>query len=832
MKVLEVFLLLEMTSILQVNSWTPYPVNCQWNSYGPWSECDGCSKTQTRRRTVVVYGQYGGNPCSGSAFETQPCVPVVGCPVEEGCGNRFRCFSGQCIRKTLVCNGDSDCENDSSDEDQCEDRKTVCDIDKVPLNAELTGAGFNLITGEFKKNVIHTKSFGGTCRKVFSGDRPEYYRLSESMLAYTFQVEIKNDFSYEFYNSKWSYVKVTERQVSTNYQESEYKYQTFTEDKEKSYQLMVIKNDVEVAQFLNNAPEVLPLAESFWKELANLPAVYDYNAYRRLIDNYGTHFLQSGSLGGEYKVIFYVDTEKMKEEGISIHDMNKCSTSSRGFLFFKKTTTKCQKIHNVFRSSSGSSSQEIHGDAFILGGEPKFVAGLSYLDLDNPAGNEARYASWAGSVKKVPSVIKQKITPLYELVKEVPCASVKKYYLKQAIQEYLTETDPCKCRPCQSNGQPVLMGTQCQCLCRPYTFGEACERGVLVEDQPGVIDGSWSCWSSWSSCVTERRSRSRSCSNPHPSGGGKSCIGENFENQQCDNEDLKHLRMIEPHCFDTSVIPTEFCTPPPALENGFVQDSGPFYPVGRAVVYSCTDGYALLGDPVAKCGEDMKWQIGNMQCKRIACTFPALQANVRGAPWNSSYQIGEKVTLSCPAGMRLEGAAIILCESSLKWSPDVKEIQCKSESPTEVPKPAGPTCQPWEKLQQSKCTCKMPYECGSSLDICAVDAKNNKNVALTVCKMHALECLGRKYTLTDQDTCTIPAVAEHSCDGCHLWEKCDDQTNRCVCREERVCKDGGISVCIQVNGEITKQTMSECEAGILKCQGQNITIVSIRPCDM
>lgn len=83
----------------------------------------------------------------------------------------------------------------------------------------------------------------------------------------------------------------------------------------QSRQLMVIENSVEVAQFINNRPDFLTLAEPFWKELANLPAVYDFNAYRRFIEYFGTHFLQSGSLGGHYKLIFYMDTDKMKAEG-------------------------------------------------------------------------------------------------------------------------------------------------------------------------------------------------------------------------------------------------------------------------------------------------------------------------------------------------------------------------------------------------------------------------------------------------------------------------------------------------------------------------------------
>lgn len=83
---------------------------------------------------------------------------------------------------------------------------------------------------------------------------------------------------------------------------------------------MVIDNNVEVAQFINNRPEFLTLAEAFWKELANLPAAYEHNAYRRLIEQFGTHFLHSGSLGGHYKVIFYMDTNKMKQGGIVLKD--------------------------------------------------------------------------------------------------------------------------------------------------------------------------------------------------------------------------------------------------------------------------------------------------------------------------------------------------------------------------------------------------------------------------------------------------------------------------------------------------------------------------------
>lgn len=173
-------------------------VNCQWGPYGDWSECDGCTKnqvcnplqlsvvslaicvlpfcvfllSQTRSRPMDVYAQFGGAPCSGGRTETQSCQTTKGCPLEDGCGDRFRCRSGtrswvvvvmvglsniiqsvarklkskhlsigQCISRSLMCNGDQDCEEDGLDE-QCPPFKyIVCRNWIVPPNIERLGLG-------------------------------------------------------------------------------------------------------------------------------------------------------------------------------------------------------------------------------------------------------------------------------------------------------------------------------------------------------------------------------------------------------------------------------------------------------------------------------------------------------------------------------------------------------------------------------------------------------------------------------------------------------------------------------------------------------------------
>lgn len=48
-------------------------------------------------------------------------------------------------------------------------------------------------------SVINTRSFGGQCRKVFSGDHSDFYRLPQSILRYSFQVSKKVQNRFSFY---------------------------------------------------------------------------------------------------------------------------------------------------------------------------------------------------------------------------------------------------------------------------------------------------------------------------------------------------------------------------------------------------------------------------------------------------------------------------------------------------------------------------------------------------------------------------------------------------------------------------------------------------------
>uniref|UniRef100_A0A8C9VYK7 Complement component C7 n=1 Tax=Scleropages formosus TaxID=113540 RepID=A0A8C9VYK7_SCLFO len=802
------------------------PVTCQWGPWSDWSECDGCSKSQTRPRGVRTFAQFGGTPCSGERSQRRSCSTTRGCPLQEDCSGRFRCQSGQCISVNLVCNGDQDCEEDGLDEQFCDESTAtaVCDEHKIPPNAELTGKGFDVLTGKLKSSVINTKSFGGQCRKVFSGDHRNFYRLPQSLLGYTFQVSVDNDFSDEFYNSSWSYMKHNDNR---EWFKGGHNYRIFHKElsNTKAHRLMIIKNQVEVAQFQNSPPQYLPLSEGFWKALSALPAVYEYEAYRTLLDTYGTHFLSEGSLGGQYQLLLELDTETMST---SQTDYHRCVTHVKRRLFRKKTTTRCDKLVENLKETKGFSNNRLPVKTNIIGGDPAFVAGLGMLDLEDPAANMKMYSQWAGSVKIFPRVIKPKLRPLYELVKEVPCATLKKLHLKRAMEEYLDADHPCHCRPCLNNGQPLLEGTGCSCVCRPDTAGHACEQGTVLEEQPGVLHGLWSCWSPWSSCSGGQRLRTRSCNNPAPRLGGRHCVGESSESRPCEDPDLQHLQMMEPHCFDPAVMPLKTCNTPPPLRNGFITvRPKDLYPVGSKVTYSCIEGYHLLGDGVAE-------STGCGLTSGTVCTAPALPSDVTAVPWKMTYDIGETLSLSCPPGKERTGPSEVSCDSSLNWSPSLKDSSACVTKVKLLPEKVTLQCKAWEKLAADQCVCRMPYECGTSLEVCATNMENGRTNVLSVCKVATLQCLGRSYVLAEESACDWPEPKAMPCSACRLEEKCDgERFSTCVCQDPGECagQDQGARVCAKLAGSSAGVTLTECEVGLRRCHGEKVSVVSIRPCE-
>ncbi|KAA8584656.1 hypothetical protein FQN60_008441, partial [Etheostoma spectabile] len=777
------------------------PVNCRWGPFGEWSECDGCSRTKVQTRHVEVYAQFGGQPCSGEATQTQPCVPQKGCPLATNCGDRFRCTSGQCISRSLVCNGDHDCE-DGLDERSCDpdNSQDSCDIDKPPPNSDITGRGYNVLTGKLRGAVINTRSFGGQCRKVFSGDHKVLYRLPHNVLRYNFE-------------------HIQANGLLGHDRRSFHKELTET----KAHRLIILKNKVELAQFQNSAPQYLTLAEGFWEALSSLPYTYDYSAYRRLFETYGTHYLSEGSLGGEYQGLLELDR--------TTHiDYQRCWRKVKRRLFRKKVTTTCEKFTQSLSSSQGHNVTKMPIKVNVIGGDASFIGALSLLDLENPEANGEIYDNWASSVKDFPEVIDQKLRPLYELVKEVQCAGLKKLHLKRATEEYLAEEHPCHCRPCQNNGQPLLTGSECRCVCRPGTSGRACERGAAIGGQTGTEEQDKLCLSLrgdpwqlellvllgillWQSKVKDPklyqpRPQQRGPTLLRPSGGAEAL-------------------MMEPQCFSLSVTPPKTCGLPPNLRNGFIEDPRDFYLIGNRVRYACIHSHYLRGDAVAECTENQTWRTGANVCKSNTCGIPVLNSGVLATPTKKAYQIGDRLSLSCPAGSVLDAEeSETICSPSLQWSPSTASAHCKA-APSVASPPSGLKCKPWENVGKTQCVCKTPSQCLTSLQLCA-KLGSSKARLLSVCQLGALRCMGRSFALVSDSDCAWPEETVTSCVDCKPGTIC--QESKCVCQNASECPTDSAPLCVRSGAGGVAVAMTECEVGAKRCAGEQVNVSSIDAC--
>ncbi|KAG7271227.1 hypothetical protein CRUP_038674 [Coryphaenoides rupestris] len=675
-------------------------VHCRWGGFGEWSACDPCTNRQSRSRPMVVYAQFGGNPCGGSPGETRACETTQHCPL------------GRMAVET------------ASDAHQLSNCGATA--------AKHSGPGFDAVTGTVRGVVINTQLFGGQCRPVQGLTSNSVYRIPLSTLSYKYAVKVEKHFSEEVYSSKWEYAKKDiSRKTVTGTTTGFSNYDFHDDQTRETRRLLVLKNNIEVATFQNDAPQYVPISEPFWKALSGLPVVYDYTAYRGLVERFGTHYRSEGTLGGSFTTLMYSTRKSDTADAGSENVYNECEKPIEFVLFIPLNRETCSR-------DSGSSQQKTHttdNQPIIVKTDVKgglHHGGLYNLDMSNAPRNWKAYTDWADSLTSVPEVTEQKLRPLSELVKEVPCAGVKKLYLRRAIEQYVAETHPCHCQPCRDNGVAVRRGLECKCICKP---GVACEQGIGVS-----VDIL--------------------------------CSG--------------------------SKAPKDV------------------YLVGDTIEYSCITEHHLMGHSTIQCLEDQTWSQRPGSCRASKCLPPDLTDGVLASTQKALYSIGEIVTLSCPPGKQLLGETEIICGPNLHFSPSPESVHCSQGTVVRATLPPIVQCPPGEKSSRGRCICMFPFECRPSLEVCAV-LLQRAPALLSVCRLHALRCLGKGHTLVENSACQWPGSGTAAaCDSCRIWEVCDDQTQACRCKEASDCADPAESrVCVREGeeGNAPNATMGECEAG-------------------
>ncbi|XP_039702942.1 complement receptor type 2-like isoform X2 [Pteropus medius] len=104
----------------------------------------------------------------------------------------------------------------------------------------------------------------------------------------------------------------------------------------------------------------------------------------------------------------------------------------------------------------------------------------------------------------------------------------------------------------------------------------------------------------------------------------------------------------------------------------------PRFSPGMSILYSCDQGYLLVGDALLICTHEGTWNQPAPICKEVNCSFPEyMNGFQKGLESGKRYQYGAVVTLECEDGYTLEGSPQSQCQEDHQWNPPL--AVCKSQ---------------------------------------------------------------------------------------------------------------------------------------------------------
>ncbi|XP_028914898.1 complement component C9 [Ornithorhynchus anatinus] len=564
------------------------PIDCKMSGWSEWSPCDPCLKQMYRSRRIERFGQFGGKHCFEPLGDRRSCETRDLCDGDgEDCGGDFKCDSGRCIKRKLVCNNDNDC-GDFSDENDCEDDPRSPCRDKILDESELgrtAGFGLNILGMDTLGNPFDNEYFHGLCDRVRDGNTRTFYRKPWNVAVLNYETKAEKKLRTEVFTTHSSItkevfeemkyglelglsLKVTQTEILScalceeenkttppselqsnmvfrfSKAKSINKINSYSKDTKKSF--LHVKGEVQLGRFLMRSRDVM-LTTTFLDDLKALPLDYEMGEYFAFLETYGTHFSSSGNLGGAYELIYVLDDIAMKKQGFEVNDVQRCLGFNFGITLKVSdsevkpefTSSRCSQI--TVKQLGEINHNNVIDDIIVMikGGTIEQAAKLREKLMRGATAVDASYfVDWAASLQDAPVLIHQKPSPIYNLVPvKMKDAQIRKKNLERAIEDYIVEFNVCKCQPCQNGGTVMLVDGECTCSCSLHFEGVACEIRKPQVHSAVVVDGTWSCWSSWSPCMKGERSRTRGCVNPDPEQRSRPCQGADVDKVYCEDED-------------------------------------------------------------------------------------------------------------------------------------------------------------------------------------------------------------------------------------------------------------------------------------------------------
>ncbi|XP_066567532.1 complement component C6 [Amia ocellicauda] len=856
------------------------PINCHMGNYGSWSDCSPCAKKQFRTRSVVTPSQFGGQACSETLTQERECYPKTLCNIREmDCSNKFTCANGRCIAPNLECNGDNDC-GDNSDERDCVRTKKACNrvYEGIP-GAHLMSHGFDVMAEEIRGEILDNMFYGGKCNTTRSKDSRKHYRVAANIDSVDFKIETLEDYETESDPVDTEPINLgSEQSFSSGHSTGSSRFSGIPllfsrRTKQRSSSSSAFRNAVKASQQKDSKffrvhqvlgvstfkmkQSDLYLSDPFLKALNSLPLEYNYALYSRIFQLFGTHYFASGTLGGQYEILYQYDREELKNSGLTDSVTSSCirtETTKRIAIFFKKKIVreKCvtNKLSEKYEGSFLKASEKFF--SLVKGGKTEYAAELGF-QKKGVLPDSNIFKNWMESTKDNPDIVEYELRPILNLVRGFPCAVTKRRNLERAIVEYLEAFDSCKCAPCPNNAKPVLSGTECLCVCQTGTYGENCVQRA-PDYTSDAVDGYWSCWGSWSACDSSmKRRRTRECNNPSPLRGGKPCAGDSQEDEECfisifQGETLCiHDNEVEK---EDEQIPTGTdgpgCSKPPIPDNGYLRINKKRYHFGEMEELVCFTGFEMEGYPYVSCLPDGTWKVQKVQCIKESCERPAVPTDVSVSPFKEDYSVGNVITLRCGSGLVLTGPQYYTCGTHLRWEPAFpRDITCENERPFV----SDGSCKLGEKQTDSGCICLSPEtDCRSSReDLCVLDAEAGISLMTSTCAFHSKRCEGQKLHFLSVGPCNTDETSlewakfraglsdrsekKEPCgsDTCYEWETCTGSI--CECQLPYTCSKHGKHVfCVEMVKTKSRRTVNLCVLGAMKCATLQMSVLHEGQC--
>ncbi|XP_071991486.1 complement component C9-like [Engystomops pustulosus] len=579
----------DISSEQEATAAPPPSTDCEMGVWTEWSECDPCTRLKYRSRSYIKFAQYGGEKCLGALGEHQRCKPDVKCEdFEIDCGKDFQCDSGRCIKRKLLCNGESDC-RDVTDEDDCDDKKQPKAICKKEYElseiGRAAGSGFNIFGVEIKDTVFDNELFNGVCETVRDVNTKIAYRKPWNVKTLSYQTKADKSFTTETYEDAVSILSEVYKETTLNLDASvtikttndapasglnttksgakitgklglegsrnksihtikEYSLKT-----NKKY--LRVSGTIQLGTF-NMRPRNVVLTSEFIDDLNDLPSSYHKFEYFAFLEMYGTHYTTAGKIGGKYELVYVLDSALMKKRDVTIENVLECLGFNARIEVEGQGVNVSAKINPEACRKTGSRNvpenktvTPVVDDtiSFVEGGTLKFATILDEkISKKKGDVNSEDFVDWATSLIDAPSITEKRLSPIYTLVPvDIRDAYIKTKNLERAMEDYLDEYNVCKCQPCQNGGTVLLVDGVCMCQCPLQYKGLACQevKDKLLEKPTVPVDGRWSCWKTSSSCINGEETRTRTCNNPEPQEGGKPCAGKTTKKVPC-QEKARH----------------------------------------------------------------------------------------------------------------------------------------------------------------------------------------------------------------------------------------------------------------------------------------------------